>query len=70
MYAIRSYYENRNKLGTGSEYQRLLDAGITIIPDEGGRDLFVHLSAVKGMSFGDSLEEGQAVEFNVRNNFV
>jgi cold shock protein len=37
-----------------------------IIPDEGGRDLFVHLSAVKGMSFGDSLEEGQPVEFNVQ----
>ncbi|HOE12941.1 MAG TPA: cold-shock protein [bacterium] len=33
-----------------------------IVPDEGGKDLFVHYSNIEGQGFR-SLEEGQRVEF-------
>ncbi|HPA44842.1 MAG TPA: cold-shock protein [bacterium] len=33
-----------------------------IVPDEGGKDLFVHYSNIDGQGFR-SLEEGQRVEF-------
>ena len=38
-----------------------------IVPDEGGNDIFVHISAVEqaGMS---SLEEGQKVEYELTEN--
>jgi len=34
-----------------------------ITPDDGGKDLFVHHSAIQGESF-KSLKEGQAVEYD------
>ena len=38
-----------------------------IVPDEGGKDVFVHISAVEeaGMK---TLEEGQKVEYDVQEN--
>ena len=35
-----------------------------IVPDEGGKDLFVHHSAIVGEGY-KSLDEGQRVEFDV-----
>ena len=35
-----------------------------IIPDEGGRDIFVHRSNVSGLDFGEALEEGQRVLYD------
>lgn len=34
-----------------------------IAPDEGGLDLFVHISAVRG---GSSLKQGQGVEYDIQ----
>ena len=36
-----------------------------ITPDDGGKDLFVHFSAIQGSGFR-SLAEGQAVQFEVK----
>ncbi len=35
-----------------------------IVPDDGGEDLFVHHSEIKGSGYS-SLDEGQKVEFEV-----
>jgi len=40
------------------------DKGFGFIEVEGGRDVFVHFSAITGDGF-KSLDEGQRVEFNV-----
>jgi|TARA_B100000929_G_C15363695_1_gene371856 CspA family cold shock protein len=38
-----------------------------IEPDDGGNDVFVHISAVRGAGMND-LEEGQEVEFEIVEN--
>ena len=38
-----------------------------IDPEEGDKDIFVHISAVRSAGMGD-LEEGQEVEFDVVEN--
>ncbi|MGH1457257.1 MAG: cold-shock protein [Alphaproteobacteria bacterium] len=38
-----------------------------IVPDDGGNDVFVHISAVKEAGL-DTLEDGQKVEFEVQEN--
>jgi len=38
-----------------------------ITPDTGGKDVFVHSSAIEGQGFR-SLEEGQRVEFSVEQS--
>ena len=38
-----------------------------IIPDEGGKDVFVHISAVERAGL-KGLNEGQAVEFDLQEN--
>jgi CspA family cold shock protein len=38
--------------------------GFGFIEQEGGEDVFVHYSAIRGQGFRN-LEEGQSVEFNV-----
>ena len=38
-----------------------------IEPEEGDKDIFVHISAVRSAGMGD-LEEGQEVEFDVVEN--
>ena len=37
-----------------------------ITPSEGGKDVFVHFSAIKGDGFR-TLQEGQKVEFEIEN---
>lgn len=37
-----------------------------ITPDDGGKDVFVHFSAIQGSGFR-TLAEGQAVSFSVEN---
>ncbi|VAX38006.1 Cold shock protein of CSP family [hydrothermal vent metagenome] len=37
-----------------------------ITPDEGGEDIFAHFSAIQGDGY-KTLDEGQAVEFEVTN---
>jgi len=50
-------------LATGSVKWFSEDKGYGfIVPDEGGKDLFVHYSNIDGQGFR-SLEEGQRVEF-------
>jgi CspA family cold shock protein len=36
-----------------------------IVPDDGGKDLFVHHSAIRGGDGFKTLEEGQAVSFEI-----
>lgn len=36
-----------------------------IAPEEGGEDVFVHRSAIRGLSFGEGLQDGEQVEFDV-----
>ena len=36
-----------------------------IVPDDGGKDLFVHHSAIKGVDGFRTLEEGQKVSFEI-----
>jgi len=38
-----------------------------IEPEDGGNDIFVHISAVRGAGMND-LEEGQEVEFEIVEN--
>lgn len=38
-----------------------------IVPDEGGKDVFVHISAVEQAGLR-TLNEGQAVEFELQEN--
>jgi len=40
--------------------------GYGFIESEGGKDVFVHYSAIQGQGYR-SLEEGQAVEFEVQS---
>lgn len=40
--------------------------GYGFIESEGGKDVFVHYSAIQGQGYR-SLEEGQAVEFEVQD---
>jgi cold shock protein len=40
------------------------DKGFGFIEREGGKDVFVHFSAIQGAGFRN-LQEGQKVEFNV-----
>lgn len=42
--------------------KRLTDRGFGFIADDGGKELFFHMSAVEGVSF-DELREGQVVSF-------
>lgn len=39
-----------------------------IAPDDGGKDVFVHFSAIEGQSGYRSLEEGDRVEFSVEES--
>ncbi|GAB5519494.1 MAG: cold shock domain-containing protein [Rhodothermales bacterium] len=34
-----------------------------IVPDEGGRDIFVHRSKVQGLGWDEGLQDGESVEF-------
>ena len=36
-----------------------------IIPDEGGKDVFVHRNNVEGLGWNDGLRDGEEVEFEV-----
>ncbi len=36
-----------------------------IAPEEGGEDVFVHRSNIRGLSFGEGLQDGEQVEFDV-----
>lgn len=38
-----------------------------IVPDDGGNDVFVHISAVEGAGL-KSLDEGQKVQFELQDN--
>lgn len=38
-----------------------------IVPDEGGKDVFVHISAVEAAGM-KTLDEGQKIEFEVQEN--
>ena len=38
-----------------------------IVPDDGGKDVFVHISAVKEAGL-DNLEDGQQVTFEIQEN--
>ena len=38
-----------------------------IVPDEGGKDVFVHISAVEAAGM-KTLDEGQKVEYEVQEN--
>jgi len=38
-----------------------------IVPDDGGNDVFVHISAVEGAGL-KSLDEGQKVRFELQDN--
>jgi cold shock protein len=38
-----------------------------ITPSDGGKDVFVHFSAIKGTGF-KTIAEGQAVQFDIVNN--
>ena len=40
--------------------------GFGFIEQEGGKDVFVHFSAIQGQGF-KTLEEGQAVEFEIED---
>ena len=49
---------------TGTVKWLNIDKGFVFIAVEGGDDVFVHYSAITGNGF-KSLEEGQAVQFDV-----
>ena len=36
-----------------------------IVPDEGGKDIFVHRSSIDGLDGEDGLREGERVEYEV-----
>ena len=54
-----------NMLGTVKGFNAEKGFGF-ISPDEGGKDVFVHFSAIEGDDFR-TLDEGQNVEFTVQD---
>ncbi len=36
-----------------------------IVPEDGGKDVFVHRNNVEGLGWNDGLEDGEEVEFEV-----
>lgn len=54
-----------NMLGTVKGFNAEKGLGF-ISPDEGGKDVFVHFSAIEGNDFR-TLDEGQKVEFTVQD---
>ncbi|MDU6077176.1 MAG: cold shock domain-containing protein [Pantoea sp.] len=54
-----------NMLGTVKGFNAEKGFGF-ISPDEGGKDVFVHFSAIEGDDFR-TLDEGQKVEFTVQD---
>jgi cold shock protein len=59
-----STYERGSVLATGTVKWFNAEKGYGFISREGGSDVFVHFSAIQGNGYR-SLEEGQAVEFEV-----
>jgi len=56
---------SNNMLGTVKGFNAEKGFGL-ISPDEGGKDVFVHFSAIEGNDFR-TLDEGQKVEFTVQD---
>ncbi|HAT25008.1 MAG: cold shock domain-containing protein [Pantoea sp.] len=54
-----------NMLGMVKEFNAEKGFGF-ISPDEGGKDVFVHFSAIEGNDFR-TLDEGQKVEFTMQD---
>ena len=54
-----------NMLGTVKGFNAEKGFGF-ISPDEGGKDVFVHFSAIEGNDFR-TLDEGQKVEFTMQH---
>ena len=50
---------------SAGKIKRITDRGFGFIePNDGGEDMFFHMSACSGVEF-DNLQEGQSVEFEV-----
>lgn len=50
-------------MATGT-IKKLTDKGFGFIETDDGRDLFFHMSALRGVQF-ESLQQGQTVEFEI-----
>jgi CspA family cold shock protein len=58
----------KRKCGRGDRYSEVRDKGIWIIqPDSGGKDVFVHISAVERAGLS-SLNEGAKVSYEEMEN--